>query len=71
MKRTEVTREQLGRAARMYRTNRDATKALGIGNNTFYNLCREFNIEMPIQRMRRVRSRQEYDLGDRELEAAW
>ena len=30
-------------------------------------LCREFNIEMPIQRMRRVRSRQEYDLGDREL----
>jgi len=71
MKKIRVTRTQVERAARMYRTNRDATRALGIGNNTFYKLCKEYNIEMPVERIRRVRSRQSYDAADLELDAAW
>lgn len=75
MKRIEVTRKQVERAARMYRTNRDAIRALGIGNNTFYKLCKEFNIEMPVQRMRRMRNERnynrKYDLGRREFGAIW
>lgn len=71
MRKSEVTRRQLERAARMYRTNRDATRALGVGNSTFYKLCRQFDIEMPVERMRRVSSTRRYDLGDGELEAGW
>ena len=71
MRKSEVSRRQLERAARMYRTNRDATRALGVGNSTFYKLCRQFEIEMPVERMRRVHAREPYDLADGELEAAW
>ncbi len=50
----KVSRETLARAARMYRFNQDAAKALGINNQTFTNYCERFGIETPSARLRRL-----------------
>lgn len=51
----KVTRSELERAARMYRTNKDAFHALGIGEATFMELCRKYGAETPGARKRRKR----------------
>ncbi|MFC1526003.1 hypothetical protein ACFL6X_04235 [Candidatus Latescibacterota bacterium] len=51
----KVTREELTRAARVYKTNMAACQALSISANTFARLCREYGIETP--RERRLRNK--------------
>ena len=49
----EVPRDWLERAARVYASNQDASKALGIAGGTFGRLCRKYDIETPFARHRR------------------
>ncbi|MFC1526073.1 hypothetical protein ACFL6X_04595 [Candidatus Latescibacterota bacterium] len=48
-----ITRDQVERVARMYRTNEDASRALGIQMRSFGRLCRRYGIETPWVRKRR------------------
>lgn len=48
-----IPKEQIERAARMYRTNRLASAALGIHLATFSRLCREYGISTPYEKRRR------------------
>lgn len=50
-----ISRERIERAARMYKTNIDASKALGIIPSSFGKLCRQWNIETPWARKRAPR----------------
>ena len=43
----KVPREWLERAARVYNSNAEASKALGIAGGTFGRLCRQYGIETP------------------------
>jgi len=43
------------RAARVYTSNQEACRALGIAGGTFGRLCREHDIETPFARQRRQR----------------
>ena len=52
----KVSREMVARAARMYRLNKDACKALEIGDQTFTDYCEQFGIETPIARRRRLKA---------------
>ena len=45
--------DQVERAARLYRSNKDASRALGITVQAFGRLCREHGIETPYKRQRR------------------
>jgi len=47
--------EWIERAARVYASNQDACRALGIAGGTFGRLCREHGIETPFARQRRRR----------------
>jgi len=47
--------EWIERAARVYASNQDACRALGIAGGTFGRLCRENGIETPFARQRRMR----------------
>lgn len=47
--------EWIERAARVYASNQDACRALGIAGGTFGRLCRENGIETPFARQRRQR----------------
>jgi len=47
--------EWIERAARVYASNQDACRALGIAGGTFGRLCRENDIETPFARQRRQR----------------
>ena len=51
----KVPRDWLERAARVYNSNADASKALGIAGGTFGRLCRQHKIETPFARHRRRR----------------
>lgn len=42
-----ITREQVERVARIYRSNQDASRALGIEPRSFGRLCRRYGIETP------------------------
>ena len=48
-----IDREQLKRVARMYKSNQDASRALGITMPSFGRLCRKHGIETPYMRKRR------------------
>ncbi len=48
-----ITRERVERVARIYATNQDAGKALGIAMRSFGRLCRKWGIETPYARRRR------------------
>lgn len=48
-----ITREQIERVARIYKTNEDASQALGIAMRSFGRLCRKYGIETPYIRKRR------------------
>ncbi len=47
--------EWIERAARVYASNQDASRALGIAGGTFGRLCRQYGIETPFARSRRKR----------------
>ncbi|MFH1572184.1 MAG: hypothetical protein ABIL09_29610 [Gemmatimonadota bacterium] len=48
-----ITREQIERVARIYKSNEDACRALGIQMRSFGRLCRRHGIETPWVRKRR------------------
>jgi len=48
-----ISRDQVERAARVYRTNLDASRALGIELRSFGRLCRRHGVETPWARKRR------------------
>jgi len=48
-----VNRKELERVCRMYNTNRDAMKALGIGDRSFNRYTKKYNIETPKERRKR------------------
>ena len=45
--RPKPTHEEVARVCRMYRTNKDASKALGVNTNTFSALCAEYGLLTP------------------------
>ena len=51
----KVERERIERAARIYPSNKDASRALGIAPGSFSRLCRLYGIDT--QRARRQRRR--------------
>lgn len=52
-----VIREDLERVARLYRSNKEASRALGIHPGSFSRLCRQHGILTPyMRRQRRDRS---------------
>ena len=46
----KISREEVERCARMYRTNKDAAEALGIKSESFSALCRKYRLETPYKR---------------------
>ena len=51
-----VEQEAVGRVARVYKMNKEAGQALGIGAQYFARLCRRYGIETPqARRSRKVR----------------
>ena len=53
----KTPRTAVERVARIYHSNEDASRALGIAMRTFGRLCREYGIETPYKRKLRRRSR--------------
>ena len=49
----KIPKDWIERAARVYASNQDASKALGIAGGTFGRLCRKYDIETPFARHRR------------------
>lgn len=47
---TEITQERLERVCRMYKTNADASRALGVKGSTVKRLCERFGIQTPTER---------------------
>ena len=58
-----ITREQVERVARIYKTNQEASQALGIVMRSFARLCRKYGIETPYVRKQR-QSQKVGALGD-------
>lgn len=50
-----ISRERIERVARIYASNSDASKALGIALHSFGRICRRFDVETPYARTRRRR----------------
>lgn len=50
-----ITRDQVERVARIYASNQEAGRALGIAPRSFARLCRRHGIETPYGRRRRRR----------------
>lgn len=55
----KIEPERIKRAARIYASNQEASRALGIAPGSFSRLCRLYNIETPYARKRR-RRREEF-----------
>ena len=51
----KVLLEEAERVAQIYKTNSDASSALGVTSGSFTRICREYGIETPYARGRRVR----------------
>ena len=49
-----ITRKQVERVARVYKSNQDAGRALGIEMRSFSRLCRKYGIETPYVRKQRM-----------------
>ena len=45
-----IAPDRIERAARIYGSNQDASRALGIAAGTFGRLCRQYGIETPYAR---------------------
>ena len=50
-----IPKKWVERAARVYNSNSEASKALGIAKGTFGRLCRKYGTETPCARLRRAR----------------
>ena len=50
-----IPRDWIERAARVYKSNSEASKALGIATGSFGRLCRKYGIETPYARQQRAR----------------
>ena len=48
------TKDTIVRVARMYKSNQDASNALGITLRSFGRLCRKFGVETPYAKRLRV-----------------
>lgn len=48
-----TSKERVERVARMYASNKDASRALGISMGSFGRLCRQYEIETPYERRRK------------------
>ena len=68
----KIEPERIKRAARIYASNQEASRALGIAPGSFSRLCRLYNIETPYARKRRRREefyrQREVDLLDLDLD---
>ncbi len=68
----KIEPERIKRAARIYASNQEASRALGIAPGSFSRLCRLYNIETPYARKRRRREefyrQREGDLLDIDLD---
>ena len=51
-----VTKDELQRVARIYKSNKEASIALGIHAGTFARLCRKHGILTPYVRQRQARN---------------
>ena len=64
-----IPRDWIEHAARVYKSNSEASRALGIATGSFGRLCRKYGIETPYARQRRdrqeARSRAEPNQRDR------
>ena len=49
----KIKMDRIERAARIYASNEDASRALGIAPGSFSRLCRRYGIETPYARKRR------------------
>ena len=49
----KIERERVEKAARIYASNEDASRALGIAAGSFSRLCRLYQVETPHARRRR------------------
>ena len=45
-----ISRDRIERAARIYKSNQDASRALGIDMRSFSRLCRKYGIATPYVR---------------------
>ena len=54
----KIEPERIKRAARIYASNQEASRALGIAPGSFSRLCRLYNIETPYAR--KCRRREEF-----------
>jgi hypothetical protein len=61
---TEIDKERLERAARIYKTNKEASEALRISGETFSAACKEHDIETPYFRKLRLRQRSHGNASD-------
>ena len=50
-----ISRDRIERVARIYASNTDASRALGIALRSFSRLCRRYNVETPYARAARRR----------------
>ena len=50
-----IPRDWIEHAARVYRSNAEASRALGIATGSFGRLCRKYGIETPYARQQRDR----------------
>ena len=48
-----ISRDAIERVSRIYRSNQDASAALGITMRSFSRLCRKFAVETPYAKRRR------------------
>ncbi len=48
-----IVREQVERVARIYKSNQDAGRALGVDMRSFGRICKRYGIETPFARRRR------------------
>ena len=53
----KINRESVERAARLYKTNTEASLALGMHPTAFGSACRKYDIETPGARKLRARKR--------------
>jgi hypothetical protein len=51
-----ISRDRIEKVARIYASNIDASRALGIAMRSFSRLCRRYEVETPHARRRRQRS---------------
>lgn len=49
-----IERERIERAARIYKSNQDAGRALGIRPGSFGRLCRKYGIDTPGERRQKL-----------------